>query len=101
MVINMETEKDSKTRENMEERINTKTNIEINAETNTETGGKIDEQDIDSLIAILDNYSQTGGSRMKIDVVDGGGEVVDRKYHHGRCDICSPWATGQAFDVLE
>lgn len=22
-------------------------------------------------------------------------------YHHGRCDIGSPWAKGTAFDVLE
>lgn len=59
------------------------------------------EPDIEALIALLDGYNLSGGSRMKIDVVEGTGEVVDRKYHHGRCDIGSPWAKGQAFDVLE
>lgn len=59
------------------------------------------ERDVEALIALLDGYSLSGGSRMKIDVVEGAGEIVDRKYHHGRCDIASPWAKGQAFDVLE
>lgn len=62
---------------------------------------RANEQDIEALIAILDGYTAAEGSRLKIDVVEGDGEIVDRKYHHGRCDICSPWATGQAFDVLE
>lgn len=59
------------------------------------------EQDIEALIALLDGCTQAGESRIKIDVVEGQGEVVDRKYHHGRCDIGSPWACGTAFDVLE
>ena len=49
------------------------------------------EQDIEALIALLDGGTQAGESRIKIDVVEGQGEVVDRKYHHGRCDIGSPW----------
>lgn len=61
----------------------------------------IKEQDLDALIALLDQYSESGGSRMKLNVVEGEGEVIERKYHHGRCDIGSPWALGQAFDVLE
>ena len=59
------------------------------------------EQDIDALIALLDNYTEAGGSRMKVDVVEGEGEVISRQYHHGRCDVGSPWACGTAFDVLE
>lgn len=62
---------------------------------------KISEQDLDAIISLLDNYSQSGGSRLKLDVVEGEGEILDRQYHHGRCDIGSPWASGQAFDVLE
>ena len=59
------------------------------------------EQDINALIALLDNYTEAGGSRMKVDVVEGEGEVISRRYHHGRCDVGSPWACGTAFDVLE
>lgn len=57
--------------------------------------------DVDEIIALLDGYTRAGGSRMKLDVVDGGGEVLSRQYHHGRCDVGSPWACGTAFDVLE
>ena len=56
--------------------------------------------DVDEIIALLDGYTQAGGSRMKLDVVEGEGEVLSRQYHHGRCDIGSPWACGTAFDVL-
>ena len=56
--------------------------------------------DVDEIIALLDGYTQAGGSRMKINVVEGEGEVLSRQYHHGRCDIGSPWACGTPFDVL-
>ena len=57
--------------------------------------------DVDALIALLDGRPQAGDSRIKLDVVEGQGEVVARQYHHGRCDVGSPWACGKAFDVLE
>ncbi len=59
------------------------------------------EQDIDALVALLDGCMEAGESRVKIDVEEGQGEVLSRKYHHGRCDVGSPWACGTAFDVLE
>lgn len=59
------------------------------------------EKDIEQIVAMLDAYNLQGGSRMKIDVVEGDGNVVEKKYHHGRCDVCSPFAKGDAFDVLE
>lgn len=71
---------------------------EKNIKDNTE---EYSEQDINALIALLDNYAEAGGSRMKVDVVEGKGEVISRQYHHGRCDVGSPWACGTAFDVLE
>ncbi len=57
--------------------------------------------DVDALIALLDGRTQAGDSRIKLDVVEGQGEGVARQYHHGRCDVGSPWACGKAFDVLE
>lgn len=57
--------------------------------------------DIESIIGLLDSYNESGGSRMKIDVTDGKGEVISKKYHHGRCDVCSPFANGNAWDVIE
>lgn len=62
----------------------------------------ISEKDIDNLLEILDGFCSEGESRMKLDVSDevASGEAM-RQYHHGRCDIGSPWARGTAFDVLE
>lgn len=57
--------------------------------------------DVEALVALLDGRTQAGDSRIKVDVVEGEGEVVSRQYHHGRCDIGSPWACGTAFGVLE
>ena len=75
-------------------------NIEEN---NMEDRGKKDgmEKDVDTLIALLDGCVQAEESRIKVDVVEGEGKVVSRQYHHGRCDVGSPWACGTAFDVLE
>lgn len=63
------------------------------------------QEDINAVIALLDGYTRAGDSRIKVNVVEGQGEtqgeVISRKYHHGRCDVGSPWACGEAFDVLE
>ena len=63
---------------------------------------QIDENNLDQVIAMLDGFAASDASRLKIDVSDeyAQGEVK-RQYHHGRCDIGSPWARGCAFDVLE
>lgn len=58
-------------------------------------------QDIENIIALLDGLTESGESRIKVQVVDGEGEMLSHKYHHGRCDVGSPWAKGTAFDVLE
>lgn len=61
----------------------------------------------EDIIRLLDEYVMSGGSRMKLTVVEdeiGGnfeGGVISKEYHHGRCDVGSPWAKGQACDVLE
>ena len=60
------------------------------------------EQDIERIVALLDQMNETGVSRLKVQVSDTlqDGETK-RVYHHGRCDVNSPWAKGEAFDVLE
>lgn len=60
------------------------------------------ETDIDNLLEILDSFCNAGESRMKLDISEevASGDTK-REYHHGRCDIGSPWAKGTAFDVLE
>lgn len=66
-----------------------------------EMRNEMQEKDIDALVALLDGYTSAGDSRIRLNVVEGEGEVVSRQYHHGRCDVGSPWACGASFDVLE
>lgn len=60
----------------------------------------LEAQSIEDIIRLLDDYATSGGSRMKLNVVEGEGKVISKQYHHGRCDVGSPWAKGEAFDVL-
>ena len=72
---------------------------EIKTELKVSDFDKITEED---MVKIIDNMMESGTSRLKIrsseELTDG--EII-KEYHHGRCDINSPWACGQAFDVLE
>lgn len=68
--------------------------------------------DIDRVIDILDTLTSNEVSRIKLNAVDTEqGDLSDennvapggykKEYHHGRCDVGSPWAKGAAFDILE
>ena len=57
---------------------------------------------IENLIADLDSFASSDTSRLKVNFSDDLSEGSKQtEYHHGRCDIGSPWARGCAFDVLE
>lgn len=63
---------------------------------------EVSEEDIENMLAILENFSKTETSRMNVIVSDEFKAGASAKVqHHGRCDVGSPWAKGQAFDVLE
>ncbi len=58
--------------------------------------------DIEKIINILDNFAKSDAGRLKLNMseeLESG--QTKQIHHHGRCDIGSPWAKGQAFDVLE
>lgn len=59
-------------------------------------------ENIDDVIKMLDGMVTKEISRMKIET---SGEVTEgeakRTYHHGRCDVGSPFATGKLFDLEE
>lgn len=64
----------------------------------------------DEIINMLDSLTMNDVSRIKINVnkdnvsenINASDETTPiKEYHHGRCDIGSPFATGCAFDVLE
>ncbi len=53
------------------------------------------DKDIDEIIRMLDGKTSEGVSRIKV-IVDEAADAtaVKEEYHHGRCDIGSPWAKG-------
>ena len=51
--------------------------------------------DINEIIKMLDEKTATGVSRIKVLVdEEQAAESVKEVYHHGRCDVGSPWADG-------
>lgn len=58
--------------------------------------------EIDDVIRMLDGMAQGGVSRIKVEtseeVADG---EVKKAYHHGRCDVGSPFASGKLYDLEE
>lgn len=53
------------------------------------------EQDIQNIIDMLDGKVDAGASRIKIQMSEEEQEnTVKEVYHHGRCDVGSPWAKG-------
>ncbi len=63
---------------------------------------EISEEDISAVLDMLENFGKSQESRFKVvmsDTVEEG--QAKKQYHYGRCDVGSPWAKGQAFDVLE
>ncbi|MCQ2549512.1 MAG: hypothetical protein MJ134_05665 [Lachnospiraceae bacterium] len=53
------------------------------------------ENEIDDMIAFLDGTMEKGVSRLKVQTSEEleEGQMV-KQYHHGRCDVGSPWAKG-------
>jgi len=51
--------------------------------------------DINDIIKMLDEKTSSGVSRIKVlmDEEQTSGEMKEA-YHHGRCDVGSPWADG-------
>lgn len=55
----------------------------------------MDEKNIDEIIRMLDAKTNQEVSRIKILFDEKQSEnEVKQQYHHGRCDIGSPWAKG-------
>ena len=59
-------------------------------------------ENIDDVIRMLDGMVDKEISRMKIETSDEVEEGQEKKaYHHGRCDVGSPFASGKLFDLEE
>ena len=76
--------------------------LEAYAEEEKRKKEEVSDEDIENMLAILENFSKTETSRMNVIVSDVFSSGTSAKVkHHGRCDVGSPWAKGQAFDVIE
>jgi hypothetical protein len=59
------------------------------------TKKSLEEKEIEDIISMLDTKTQGGVSRIKVNVSEAQKEgTVKTQYHHGRCDVGSPWADG-------
>lgn len=53
----------------------------------------------EELASVIDNLMDAGTSRLKINMSDEMSEgQVSKVYHHGRCDVNSPFACGTPFN---
>lgn len=62
---------------------------------------EVAKEDIDAVLEMLEKFGKSEESRFKVvmsDEIEQG--KSERQYHLGRCDVGSPWAKGQVFDVL-
>lgn len=58
--------------------------------------------DLDNVIHMLDSMTEAGVSRIKVEMSDEVEEGrAEKVYHHGRCDVGSPFATGRLYDLEE
>ena len=63
---------------------------------------EVEEKDIENVLKILENFSATETGRLKIQVSgEEEAETVKKTYHYGRCDVGSPWARGECYDLPE
>lgn len=57
---------------------------------------------VENVIKMLDTMTEAGVSRIKVETSDAVEEGKTKKvYHHGRCDVGSPFATGCLYDLEE
>ena len=63
---------------------------------------EVSEKDIENILELLDGFASGQESRMKLRMSEQQTfGTTEKVYHHGRCDIGSPWATGECFDAPE
>lgn len=57
---------------------------------------------LEDVMKMLDSMTEAGVSRIKVEMSEDVEEGSSQKaYHHGRCDVGSPFATGRLFDLKE
>lgn len=55
---------------------------------------------VDEIVRMLDQLADNEVSRIKVEISEKEAEGDMKKtYHHGRCDVGSPFAEGKLFDL--
>ena len=55
--------------------------------------------DLENIINLLDGFGDSEVGRLKLKIDENAKEGYTYQYHHGRCDIGSPYAKGECFDA--
>lgn len=73
-----------------------------NRDMNETDKNTVEEKDIENVLKILEEFSDSETSRLKIQVSgEGAPGKAEKAYHYGRCDVGSPWARGECYDLPE
>lgn len=63
---------------------------------------EIDGRDVRNIVEMLDDFARSDVGRMKIRMAEDMEHAKTAKaYHHGRCDVGSPWACEHGMDALD
>ena len=55
----------------------------------------MEDKQIDEIISMIDGKMESGVGRLKVQFTEEQKQgTVKEQYHHGRCDVGSPWAKG-------
>ena len=60
----------------------------------------VDVTDVMNIMNMLDSFAESEEGRMRLRIADNPNAKTAKTYHHGRCDVGSPWATGTAPNEL-
>jgi hypothetical protein len=71
-----------------------------NSSENAMKDDEVDFQDIMNIMNMLDSFAESEEGRLRLRVADNPKAKTEKTYHHGRCDVGSPWAKGTPFDEL-
>lgn len=59
-------------------------------------------KDVRNIIEMLDDFASSNTGRMKLTMADDiENATMKKEYHHGRCDVGSPWACENGMDALD
>ena len=61
---------------------------------------EVDFKDVMNIMSMLDDFAESETGRLRLKVADDPNAKTASTYHHGRCDVGSPWAKGTPFDEL-